>query len=1140
MKKILTFLLFCTATAVSAQNLYKPSALEISTLPQWAQEMYAAQPNVFHIDSLYSSYYRTHDFEKNYHTQYYKRWRKSVIPFVTATGEVQKPAPDASKLHSTRPRSNSRASWQALGPFRTYDDQNTMITDQTNVYSIDQCAASPNVMFCGTETAEIYKSSDGGQTWFCVSEDVVLYNGVTAVEVDPTNAQNVFAGSGDYLLRSTDGGVTWNAVITSSNLNANEILVNPANPNLVLVAADKGLYRSTDGGQNFTQLFTDDCYDVKLRPGSPGVVYLLKNNPTLIRSEFFISSDTGLTFTIQTSGWYSSTDPARNDGGSRIGVTPADPQRVYAYLIGESKPNDVGFIGLYKSTDGGQTWTLPNGPDGGPYSTSHPNLAQGTPTWNYHQGFYNCAIMVSNTNADSILIGGLNTWRSNDGGSTFSSVSGYVGGPLGMHVDMQDFRATPGGYWLTCDGGIYFSNDFYTATYAAKMDGVRGSDYWGFGQGWNDDITTGGLYHNGNTASNETYPAGTNLQLGGGEPASGYINPGGGRRAYSSDIGGAVIPAAIGQPINRFSVGMFPNESYWAAESSEMEFLPDCYNHIYLGKDNNLWKSTDGGAAFNLVNAFGTNANARVHHIEISRSNTNVMYVSQRPATGNTGYLFKSTDGGATWSPITIPASSGGNRSRILLALSPVNSNLLFLAYPGGSNGNKVFKTTDGGVTWTNLTTTDLNGEEVRSLVHIGGTNDGLYAFTFNSVYYRNASSGVWNEVNTGLPTLLNSDLAKPFYRDGKIRVATYGKGIWESALEEQPAAPIAKAMVDKLAYELYCEVDTFYYDDYSILNHTGASWSWSFPGGSPSSSTLRNPKVVYNTPGTYQAYLTVTDAANQSGSDTISVVVSAYQLATQLQQGFQGSFYPAGWFPETNPGSGQWSLSTAAGGYGNSTQSAIFDNYNFDAQGAWAEMRIGTNLNNVSGTLLTFDVAYSLYGFPYSDTLQVRVSTDCGATWTTHYTKGGSQLATAPNNTSSTFVPTASQWRTDTVNLAQYLGQPNVMIAFRNIGRFGQAMYVDNINLNATNTIADPVTVTAINVFPNPAVAGQPLYLQADAAQQYLVELFDAQGKNVMQQRMNGNTALLLPAELAEGVYTVRITGEKQLSRKTLVISKR
>jgi len=95
-------------------------------------------------------------------------------------------------------------------------------------------------------------------------------------------------------------------------------------------------------------------------------------------------------------------------------------------LIGDSKPNDVGYIGLYRSNNAGQSWTLPNAPVGGPYSATHINLAQGTPTWNYHQGFYNCALVANPTDADELLIGGLNLYRSTDGVATFASVSGYV------------------------------------------------------------------------------------------------------------------------------------------------------------------------------------------------------------------------------------------------------------------------------------------------------------------------------------------------------------------------------------------------------------------------------------------------------------------------------------------------------------------------------------------------------------------------------------------------------------------------------------------------------------------------------------------------------------------------------------------
>ena len=191
---------------------------------------------------------------------------------------------------------------------------------------------------------------------------------------------------------------------------------------------------------------------------------MVKENGPEDVAEFWRSYDAGQSFQIQTSGWYTSSDPDRNCGGARIAVSPADTNRVYAYLIGESKTDDVGYIGVYRSNDGGTTWTLPNGPDGGPYTAAHPNLAIGTSTWLYHQGFYNCGFMASNTNADEILIGGLNLWRSNDGGATFECVNGYECSNYSMHVDMQDFRVFGNEYWISTDGGIYKSFDFFQYT----------------------------------------------------------------------------------------------------------------------------------------------------------------------------------------------------------------------------------------------------------------------------------------------------------------------------------------------------------------------------------------------------------------------------------------------------------------------------------------------------------------------------------------------------------------------------------------------------------------------------------------------------------------------------------------------------
>jgi len=1125
--------------------MYRPSNAEIKTLPAWAQEMYSQNPNVFKTDSLYKDYYSSHIFEKSYHTQYFLRWRRAVENRIDANGFVI-PVKENEVLNSennyrnklagkTNNKQKSLSYWSPVGPYQVYNSNNDPSNDQTNVYSIDQCASFPNILYCGTEPGEVYKSVDNAATWKCVSLGENFDGGLRAIEVDPTNPDIVFAGCGSYVKRTTDGGASWTTVLTASNLNANEILINKGNTQIVLVAGDAGLYRSTDGGATFTQLYNDRSYDVKLNSGDSNIVYLVKNNPTLGICEFFKSANAGATWTKQTPGWYTSSDSARNDGGARIGVTPANPNRVYAYLIGEAKVNDYGFIGVYRSDDGGTTWTLPNPPAGGPYTTSHPDLAYGTPTWTYHQGFYNCAIMVSATDADKILIGGLNLWRSADGAQTFSPVAGYVsGGNLDMHVDMQDFRAVGTNYWVTTDGGVYRSPDFFDTSTIHKTSGIRGSEYWGFGSGWNDDVLVGGLYHNGNIAWYENYGEGNFLSLGGGEASTGYINPGNNMKAYFSDIGGKYIPELITDPVASFSLGLSPNESYYAAESSEMQFTPSCYNTAFIGYENKLWKTTDGGASFNLVKTFGSNVNDQVKYIEISRSNPQVMYLNQQPQYGSTGILWKTTNGGSTWTALAIPA---GNSRVMLLTLDFTNENNLWISYTYGANGTKIFKTTNGGNTWTNLTTSTLDDENIHSIVNIAKTNGGIYACSDRTVFYRNNAMSNWQLTNDSLPSFFNSDIAHPFYRDGKIRIASYGKGIWESPLFEQPSGPVAQITVDKTDQIVVCHTDSFYFDDYSALNHLNASWHWTFQNGSPATSALRNPVVYFAAPGTYLATLTVTDGNGQSDTDSLHVTISNYSPPANIQEGFQASFPPAEITIE-NPGNdAQWSLDTAAGGFGNSSQSAIFDNFSYDSQGKWDDMRVSLNFTNPLSTKLAFDYAYAPYGGQYMDSLAVLVSTDCGNTFTQLFKKGGDSLGTAPSN-SSMFIPDSSQWKRDSIDLSAYAGAAHLVIAFRNIGYWGNAVYVDNINLSSSTVGIQEPKQNKFEVFPNPVSKNGTLTITDPLNEKINVTLFDGRGSVVFKNNIRSTTGLSLsPLKLAPGVYHLNLFGETRIMNYKLIV---
>ena len=1127
--------LFCllTTTTFFIQGQRIPSLIEIASLPLWAQKMYGENPNVLEVSELYRNFYREHDFEKNYHTQYFKRWKRSVITKIDDQGfvlnftpeQLQKIDQDYLKKQS-QPKSSN---WTVVGPITNYQENNTQGSGQTNVYSVDVCLSNPNYMFCGTEPGEVYKSTDGGQNWSHSSMALDFGSGVTAVEISPTNPLVVFAGGNKGVFRSIDGGNTWTNVLVQTNFGVNEILINPGNEQIVFAATDKGLYRSTDGGNNWTQLYTTACYDIKCKSNSNSEMYCVKNNSTLIKCEFFKSIDFGATWSIQSAGWYNSTDPARNDGGARIAVTPANPNRIYVYLIGEAKANDYGFIGIYKSDDSGNSWTNPSGIDGGPYDTTHINLAIGWATWLYHQGFYNCAIAASPTNADEILIGGLNLYRSTNGGQTFTPVSGYVGGPLGLHVDNQDFRVIGANTWISTDGGIYKSNDFYTSQYLFKMSGVHGSDYWGFGSGWNEDVLVGGLYHNGNLAYHENYGAGNFLELGGGEASTGYVNPGINRKTYFSDIGGKFIPLQLADPITGIPFGMAPNESYYAAESSEFQFHPNCYSIGYLGKDNAIWKTTDAGASFNLLYTFGANANNEVRYIEVGSNNSNIIYINQQPASGNVGTLWKSIDGGLTWNTCTLPS---GNSRRMVLSIDPTNANNLWIAYPDGANGFKTFKTTNGATTWTNLTSSILNNESIQSIVHIPGTDGGIYAATNKAVYYRNNTTN-WVLDNAGLPTFTNGNILRPFFRDNKIRLASYGKGIWESQLNETPSFPIARINVDKLTQVGICDLDSFYYEDHSFINHTNATWQWTFPTGSPTTSTERNPVVLFAQAGSHLAVLQVTDANGNSDIDSLFVQVSFYSLPTLVQEDFEGLFLPNGWSVENQDNGASWVLSSTAGGFGNSSKSALFNNYDYDSQGTFDDLVVNFDASKISANpYLTYDVAYARWGGGYSDTLAILASTDCGLTYQELYINGGVTLATAPD-IQSFFTPSATQWRKDSLNLFFYNGVNNLQIAFRNIGDWGNNLYIDNINLDNQSVIAEHNN-SYLTMFPNPINRDGLLTLKTIPFSK--IRIVDILGKIVQEAKGEGTVTISLN-NLKSGTYIVCIESATQIWNKPLII---
>jgi Secretion system C-terminal sorting domain len=1162
--KLLSCLLLSFAYGQS-QELNKESDLYKSA-PNWAKLMYSKNPNVNQVDQLYVDYFNKTAYVKSYHTQYYKRWRRAVNTYLNNAGnaDTNQKANLSNVIAQIRNSSSTNknkqiGNWSPLGPFRDYDPGGVIPSGgQANVYAIGRCAAFPNVMYCGTEPGEVYKSIDSGNTWTNASKSLITAEtpgavtanvGINALAVHPTNSNTVYIGAGSQVYKTQDGGLNWNSVFTNNLVlggymeNPAELHINTSNPQIVMVAGKEGIYRTSNGGTTWTQVLSDACFDIKAKPGNPNTLYTIRINTATNTHQFLKSTNAGLTWMAQSTGWYTSTNAARYVNGARIAVSAADSNRVYAFLIGDSKPGDNGFIGVYASNNGGTSWANTMGYDGSPYlDPAHPNLISSsaiTNTFSFNQGFYNCAIIASNTNANELLVGGIGMWRSTDGGVSFQCIYNYTCGNYNpMHVDMQDFRAFGNEYWATTDGGIYKSTDLFNSQPQFKMNGINATDFWGFGSGWNRDILVGGTFHNGVDAFAEGFPSGSFLNLVGGEPASGYVNPGNQTaqsRVYSTSMGSRILPQTITGPVLGAPFQMTMNEDAWFAESSEMEFHPSCYNHIYLGDQNKLYKSTDGGASFSVI--YTASPNTKVLGIEVSRVNTNTMYIVVRPTTGN-AYLVKTTNDWVSNSIITALPSGGNNL--VTISIDPENDQIIWMAYPRGANGNKVFKSINGGTSWTNETSSSLDAQTIQSMQTIGGTNGGIYIATNLSVYYKNNTLPNWTLDNTNLPASICATGIRPFYRDGKIRLASYGKGIWESPLYETPTRPVAKIMVDKLSAELSCNV--FYFDDYSMLNHTNATWAWTFQNANISTSSIRNPQVTFNTAGNHMVILTVTDANQVSSTDTL-MVTTANNSSTNINQNFETALLSQGWY-QASSGNLAWSYNNTVGGFGQSSKCMSVNNFVISQPGVFADMIAPINMSAISpaNAKLTFDVAYAFYAANYADTLQVLVSTDCGVSYTTLYSKGGLDLGTAPPMQNQ-FLPTAAQWRKDTVDLSAYIGNSNVFVIFRNINSYGQALYVDNINLvGQANAIDKNARLNMENtVFPNPVSSHGFINIKGPDNSKIEFNLFNTEGKSIDKVFTNFNTRIPLDKyNLNQGTYFYKIVSNDKIINGKLVVADR
>jgi PKD repeat protein len=357
------------------------------------------------------------------------------------------------------------------------------------------------------------------------------------------------------------------------------------------------------------------------------------------------------------------------------------------------------------------------------------------------------------------------------------------------------------------------------------------------------------------------------------------------------------------------------------------------------------------------------------------------------------------------------------------------------------------------------------------------------------------------------------------------------------------PCAPVADFGPADVQY--VCAGGSITFNDNSY-NGQATGYSWSFPGGTPSTVTNDStPTVQYNTAGTYSVNLTV---SNAQGSDSYSrtnyvvVLPATAQYQTAWTEGAENTaIFNADW-DIVNPQGNAWVSSNTAAATG--SRSIRFDNTSGSA-GTTDEL-IGptVNLAGMNSPSLTFKVAYAQRTTANVDRLRVYVSIDCGRTWSQRYSKAGALLSTHAATTTS-YVPAANEWRTETVTFtAAQLASPNARLKFVFESDGGNDIFIDDINIQgAVGVVEQDNAIGTFDVYPNPAQDNTVVEFSLDKREVVTVEVLDLSGK-VVQQTYSGDLATgvhrfpINTAELSSGIYLVRLmTGEGSYLTRKLVV---
>ena len=678
--------------------------------------------------------------------------------------------------------------WRSIGPFRG-----------GRTKAAAAVAGKPGLFYVGVVNGGIWKTTDYGRTWSPIFDDQAT-GSIGALAIAPSNPDVIYAGSGeglqrpdlstgDGLFKSTDAGRTWTHLGLRDAQQIPQIVVDPRNPDRILVAVlghpygpnqERGLFRSSDGGRTFERVLYKDentgAVDVVLDPRNPDIVYAVlweaRQAPwengafTGPGSGLFKSVDGGTTWRQLTTGL-----PTFGDGLGRMGITvaPSDPNRLYATV----EVKGQGWV--YRSDDAGESWKK-TGADG---------RVAGRPS-----DF--AEVKVDPRNPDVVYSASVVTWKSTDGGNTWTAFRGAPGGDdyHRILIHPEDPRvillATDQGVIITTNGGETFSSWYNQPTaqfYHVSTDNAFPYRVCG-GQQESGSACVSSRGDDGQITIRDWHPVAVEEY---GYVAADPKNPdlvyGGRVTRYDRRTG----------RVQNIAPRAFRSPDYRVLRTAPVLFSPIDSTTLFFAS-NTLWSTRDGGRSWTQrspdltrrdsvvpanVGTYATSATAKAHHPGV------IYTVAPSPksarwiwAGSDDGLIHVTRNGGRTWTDVT-PAGLVPWAKVSLIDASPHDSLTAYAAintFRLDDLKPHIWRTHDGGKSWAHITSGIPDGGIVNAVREDPRRRGLLYAGTERTVYVSFDDGDHWQSLRNNLPATSIRDLV---IKDDDLVVGTHGRGFW-------------------------------------------------------------------------------------------------------------------------------------------------------------------------------------------------------------------------------------------------------------------------------------------------------------------------------------------------------------------------